>query len=253
MKKYSFSFFDLDNTLYKGKRNHVVFDFPIYLNKIGLFPDQLIQKTNKKIKEYENKEIDRQRFVLNTLSCFYQGIKGYSTKEIDNLAQKFWAENLPNAWYHYVEDLINLLRDYSKTIVVSGSPLEVITPVKDFLKIHEIYGTIGNLSTNDYFDGTFDIAKEMATAQAKERLIKSLTQKYPIDKSHSFAFGDSESDFPLLQSVKNKNAFLITSKPDIKEFGTKQNWQVISHNADLSTIVRDRLEETTCNKKIIMD
>lgn len=241
----SFSFFDLDNTLYKGKHNHVIFDFPIYLNEIGLFPDRLIQKTNKRIKAYENKEIDRRKFTLNVISYFYQGIKGYSITEIDDLVQKFWAENLSNAWYHYTEDLINFLQDYSEIIVISGSPLEVITPIKDFFGINKIYGTSGNLSANNYFDGTFDMAKEMATAEAKENLMKSLIKRCPIDKKRSFAFGDSESDFPLLQSVNSKNAFLITSKPELKKMGAKQNWQVISHSTDISGIIRDRLEEIT--------
>ena len=144
MSKHSFSFFDLDKTLYKGKRNHVIFDFPIYLNEIGLFPDRLVQKINKEIKEYKNKVIDRRKFTLNVISYFYEGIKGYSTKEIDDLAQRFWAQNLSNAWYHYTKDLINILRDYSEIIVISGSPLETITPVKDFLGVDEIYGTTGN-------------------------------------------------------------------------------------------------------------
>ena len=187
---------------------------------------------------------------MNSVSYFYQGIKGFSTKEIDTLAQKFWAENLSNAWYHYTEDLINLLRDYSKIIVISGSPLEVISPIKDFFGINKIYGTSGNISANNCFDGTFDLVKEMATAQAKERLMKRLNQKYQIDKKRSFAFGDSESDFPLLQSVYYQNAFLITSKPELKEFGIKENWHVINHSADISSMVKNRLEEIESTQSV---
>ncbi len=62
----------------------------------------------------------------------------------------------------------------------------------------------------------------------KKELTLKLVEELNIDLSKSYAYGDNQSDIPLLKLVGNPIAVAPTSK--LKKFARKNNWTILNHN-----------------------
>lgn len=236
------SFFDLDNTLYKGNRRHVILDFPPYLTSKGLFHSNAGKTIDELSRSYEDGTLDRDTFTLSVIKYYYSGLRGFEEAIVDKFAQEFWDEYSGEAWFRYSTDLVRLLNQYTDTVLVTGSPLEIVHYVDRTLGVGQIHATSGIVADGVY-TGKFHIRNELATAGAKARLVNKITSDANYDPTKSFAFGDSESDFPLLESVYCRNAFLLTEKKRFREYGMDMGWNTISHDHDVVGRVALRLME----------
>lgn len=238
----SHTFFDLDNTLYKGKLRHVILDFPQYLFERGMFSTYAINELNDLRTKYSADKIDRTTFALEVIKYYYAGLKDTSTSIIHEAAQFFWRDTKNTAWFPYTIELIKLLNTHTETIVVSGSPIEVLDIVFDELGVDKLFATSGTIIDNKY-TGEFELSQEMATAEAKKLFIARYTEMASYNYEQSFAFGDSESDYPLLEAVPPQNAFLFTHKANLMLYGKEMGWNVLSQEDDITQVVSKRISE----------
>ncbi|MFC2028864.1 HAD family hydrolase [Chloroflexota bacterium] len=240
MSKISYALFDLDNTLYRGERFHVIYDFPVILHKEGLFNKTNLDELDRLWNGYINGNILRPSFVNKTIESYFHGIKGEKVKEI-KLSAKTWLQKSSNLWFEYTFDLMELFKTIPiHTVLVSGSPVEPLEVIKDLLSVDELHATTGHIGAEDEFLGTcrFDFGSK----KTKEKLIKS----WSFPRESSFAFGDSESDFPLLEAVNPKNSFLLRSNKDdvLGNLGREKGWNVFTHDDDILNKVRERIVNT---------
>jgi phosphoserine phosphatase len=68
-------------------------------------------------------------------------------------------------------------------------------------------------------------------------------QRMNIDTEKSFAFGDSESDIPLLQAVAPKNSFLIGGDVRSRESAEQNEWNLLDHNENILDRVKARVDD----------
>jgi len=241
MPQQSVALFDLDYTLYKGEMQqyHVILDFPYILDKTGLFQKNVLDKMKKAYDDYKQKKIDRKVFADNTIQFYYEGVKGQSVKDIENVAKQ-WMLKSTNLWYPYTYELVELMRNMSiPTIIISGSPIEPLALIKQELGVDNLYATRGKIDWQGTFTG--ECEAEFANAEAKDLLIQS----FNFNPDLSFAFGDSESDYPLLESVNPKNSFLFRDnlEDSISRNATAKGWQVHKREMYIIEAVRRRLGE----------
>ena len=82
---------------------------------------------------------------------------------------------------------------------------------------------------------------EMATQASKTQKVFELSTNLDFNPQTSFAFGDSSSDFPLLQAVDPKNAYLLIANDHQKIEVVDKNWNLLDQDITLIEHVQDRI------------
>jgi HAD superfamily phosphoserine phosphatase-like hydrolase len=206
---------DLDTTLYKGEFGYVIADLFVFLKNEGLFSHPA-EDMKTFIKDMILSATDRTRFALELITQYYRGLKGKDIKDIDAAFTRFWETKNTKALYSHTIPLLSRMNNNEyETIIVSGSPKESLS--QDFRKIisfKKLYATHGKIKGTKY-NGECTDFDERATDRAKSWVVSAIRETQEFDKDNSFAFGDSESDIPLLSAVNPKHAFFVfhTTEP----------------------------------------
>jgi len=232
------SFFDFDNTIYKGQSRYLILDFSVYLEANSAFHSEELQQLFSLFTTYQENKINRHDFAVQFIQTYYRGLTGREIIEIDEHARNFW-NNLPeDSWFPFTFPLLHLIKDISLPILISGSPLEVLQRVKRKLGFYKIFASKGIVNNGEY---TGIVYQEMATQAAKTRKVNELTKIHNFNPRSSFAFGDSSSDLPILKAVDPLNAYLLGAKAALKnEFGDEK-WNLLDHDKKIVEHVQNRI------------
>lgn len=241
-KPKNYCLFDFDNTLYRGRSHYLILDFPVFLEFRGLFKKQELQNLNELQNLYHQGLIDRQAFALRVIGAYYLGLAGQQASRIDLEAKQFWETTSQDVWFEYSFPLLDLMNRVTKTVLVSGSPWEVLRSVYRKLGVQEVYATQGVIENGKY-TGQFRESDEMGTSLAKATLMQKMLEQSAFEPHTSFAFGDSESDFPLLNAVDPQNAYLIGTSEKLAAAAIGCGWNMIEPTSDLLAHVQSRLRQ----------
>jgi histidinol phosphatase-like enzyme len=74
------------------------------------------------------------------------------------------------------------------------------------------------------------LSEEKATYRAKDKLMSKLKHQLDFDPLTSFAFGDSESDLPLLQSVAYQNGYLVGESEKLAGSIVNRKWNIVNRD-----------------------
>ncbi len=234
----SYSFFDFDNTIYKGQSRYLILDFSIFLEERGSFSSAELENIRSLFSAYYQSSINRHDFGVLVVEAYYRGLSNIPEKEIYDQATQYWNRIQTNAWFPYTIPLLKIANNATTSILISGSPIEILEIIKKTLGFKEIYASIGIIQKGIYTGHT---KQEMATYSAKAELMKQLARKFSFNPATSFAFGDSESDFPLLESVYPKNAYLLGATSDMKKPGVNNNWNLMEQDNEVLDSVNSRM------------
>lgn len=240
MSEKNFVFLDFDNTLYRGESRYMILDFSTFLKTNGFFDSGEFDKFRSLFSSYHQGELDRHKFGVYAVETYYRGLCGITAKEISAQANLFWDRIRDNAWFPYTVPLLKLLKDKTTTILISGSPIEILKIISKSLGIKDLYASKGILNNGVYSGGT---EQEMATSYSKAKLMKGLSVKFSFNPATSFAFGDSESDFPLLEAVDPCNAYLLGASAKLKQQVIEKNWNLLDHENEILSHVNSRIDE----------
>ena len=110
-------------------------------------------------------------------------------------------------------------------IAISGSPIELVKEMSSKYNMDDYRGTIYELDSENKYNGNII---PMWDSESKEKAIKELCEKYDIDLSQSYAYGDTAGDFTMLKSVgipfaMNPTRELISKIMDDEELKEKIN------------------------------
>lgn len=234
----SYSFFDFDNTIYKGQSCYLILDFSTYLEANGLFDPVEFNNLKSLFTSYHQDRINRHDFSVLVVKTYYRGLYNCSEEEINNQANQYWNDIQDDAWFPYTIPLLKLINTTTTSILVSGSPFEVLQVIYKSLGFKELHASKGIIQKGVY---TGQTAQEMASYSAKSKLMLNLSNVLSFDPGTSFAFGDSESDFPLLMSVDPRNAYLLGANANRKPQGMEHNWNLLINENEILNSVNSRI------------
>lgn len=233
------SFFDFDNTLYRGISRYIIRDFSSYLATRKHFPPNQSEILEGLFGSYFSGTLSRHDFGVQVVDAFYRGLAGQRETDIQDQVMSFLNYQKDKLWFPYSKPILKLVQPFMRTILVSGSPMEVLEPINQVLGLNEVYASRGIIE-HGLFTG--ETRHELATAIAKKDFMSSLLASRPFNPQKSLAFGDSESDFPLLEAVSSENAFLLTDQLKLKDFAEMRQWHFILQDGPVLKEVRDRIE-----------
>lgn len=244
MAEISYSFFDFDNTLYKGQSGYLIQDFSIYLDSKKAFDHKRLCQILILVASYEAGQLSRHDFAEQIVQAFYEGLTGRTEDQIDELAKDYWRNISKEAWFPYTVPLLKLVKEYSIPILISGSPIEVLKHLSGSFGFHAIYASMGKKQKGEFQGG---MHRELASQLAKKQFMTELIPTLNIDRKTSLAFGDSESDFPLLEAVDPLNAYFLVVDQHFRDGKGNQPWNFLEKNLKIVDHVLKRLNSFQSN------
>ncbi len=164
--------------------------------------------------------------IVFAASC----IRGMDKEGIEKSAAKF-IRTVKVPYFSYAKELINLFKKNGyKTIIISGSNMELLNGYNKTLKADKIYGSIFEIKKGRY-TGAVEI--NMSLEESKRRVLEKMAN---IDFPASFAFGDSDQDLAILERVGNPVALNPTKL--LKKIAQERGWTVLTKKDDVVDVVR---------------
>jgi HAD superfamily hydrolase (TIGR01490 family) len=223
MNKY-YVFFDVDGTVLQ-KTSMISFLEFFYHRK---FHSKILGKIAQKIFTCKSRlllSIGKTRNELNRQ--YYRCFKNQDKAWLDNLGYEWFIdeiENNPSALYDNVlKELKHHQTQGAEIVFVSGSFGSCLEPLAKKLGVNIILASklveINRCLTGDiYLPPTIGEGKS-------EKIIKFLLNKKYVDLNDCYAYGDHESDIPMLSLVGNPVA--IAGRKILENYANRKGWKIL--------------------------
>ena len=219
MKKTA-AFFDIDGTLYReGLITEVFKKFITYeLVDMSKWTDEVEPSFNK----YDRRQGEYDDYLRKMVDIYTEGLIGLSNEHVLHIANKV-VEQKGERVYRFTRDqIIEHKKNNRLVFTISGSPLEL---VEAMAKKHNFDGYRGTTYICDEKGHYTGEVIPMWDHTSKEKAIREFVEKYDIDLSESYAYGDTTGDFTMFELVGHPYAInptkelleKIMSTPHVKE------------------------------------
>lgn len=234
------SFFDIDGTLTEG---FTIVSFAEFLSGHGQFNLSLWGEMQADFRTYGSSSkgrTDYELFARRLVNHYAQGLAGRSVLNTQEEGQRFFdkVEQGEIRGYRlclFTEELASVMRRAGLTIAISGSPLESLLPLKQRLSFDELRATTLEVDGGVY---TGRVVLNLAIDTAKSEVVNEYLTD--IDRTRSFAFGDSVHDLPILEAVANP--FVLGNNSALQAIGRERGWTVADNEKEVLGQVQRRLK-----------
>ncbi|MBM6861511.1 HAD-IB family hydrolase, partial [Clostridium saudiense] len=174
---------------------------------------------------------------------YVEAIKGISKEQIEHVAKKV-IEQKGDRVYTFSRERIKWHQDQGHIVIaISGSPYELVKEMSQKYNMDDFKGTIYKSDENNNYTG--DVIP-MWDSQSKEKALLEMKEKYDIDLSASYAYGDTAGDYTMFKLVGipyaiNPTKELLNKITNDKEINDKIN--IIVERKDVTyKLTTDKLE-----------
>ena len=150
--------------------------------------------------------------------------KGWDRTEVRELVAETINEVIEPLIYDEALELIEHHREQGDEIwLVSMAPEEIVDPFAELLGINGAIASRATIDENGKFTGAMDF---FAQGENKAVAIRELAAKRGIDLAESFAYSDSETDIPMLQTVGH--AYAVNPDKALTRMAHENEWPILS-------------------------
>ena len=214
------AFFDIDGTIYREGLITEIFKKIIKYELVN--SDKWYNEVRPAYINWDKRQGDYDTYLLKMVDVYIDAITGLDKFHIEYIAKKI-IEQKGDRVYTFSRERIKWHKEQGHIVIaISGSPYELVKEMSQKYDMDDFRGTIYKLDDNNKYTGE---VIPMWDSESKEKAINELVEKYDIDLSKSFAYGDTAGDFTMFKSVGipyaiNPTRELITkimNDTDIKE------------------------------------
>ena len=156
---------------------------------------------------------------------FYSHFKGIPQKRMINIFNEwFIRQRSKNNFFNssVLEELERHQTHNAEIIIVSGSFLDCVRIVADFLKVKHLVCINLKVRSGVY---TGEIEGTQTIGEGKVRAVKQYLYKYNIHGSIKYAYADHPSDTQILQLAKHP--VVVGNDEQLLQLASSYNWNVI--------------------------
>jgi HAD superfamily hydrolase (TIGR01490 family) len=213
------AFFDLDKTVI-AKASMMAFGRPFYraglLSRRAIFKGVWAQLIYLHLGASEEK-LARIRESVLALT------KGWDQQHIREIVAETLDDIVEPITFVEALDLIDEHRAAGRRIyIISASPVEIVEPLGRFLGADESLASHARVGPDGRYTGEMDV---YAYGPYKADLIKQVAERDDVDLSRSYAYSDSYTDLPMLESVGHP----VVVNPDrvLLKVARERDWEVL--------------------------
>ena len=213
------AFFDLDKTII-AKSSALAFGRPFYegglLNRRGVLRSAYAQFVFA-LAGADHDQIERMRAYITSMST------GWDVAQVREIVAETLHEIIDPIVYNEAVELMTMHKTAGRDVViVSTSGEEVVGPIGEMLDADEVVATQMVVADGRY---TGEIAK-YAYGPEKALLIKQLAADRGYDLAASYAYSDSVTDVPMLESVGHPYA--VNPDRALRKIAAERGWPVLT-------------------------
>lgn len=198
MTKNIAAFYDIDGTFYRDSL--LVEHFKLLIKHEIISPAIWHLNVKSTFNNWDKRQGNYDEYLLDLCAVYQQHLIGVSKKEVEFMADQVMKKKAERV-YRYTRDQIAWhLEQGHKVIFISGSPDYLVS------RMAERYNVTDFNASKYMFDEDGKYTGEvipMWDSHSKQRAIGEFVEKYDIDLSKSFAYGDTNGDLSMMKLVGN--------------------------------------------------
>lgn len=190
------AFFDIDGTLYREGLITEIFKKLIKSEIIA--QDRWYNEVRDNYVKWDKRQGNYDDYLLKMADIYTDAIRGRHRSHIEFIAKKV-IEQKGDRVYTYTRDRILWHKSQGHHVVtISGSPVELVREMASKYGFDDYLGSIYVLDKNEIYTGEVE---PMWDSINKDKAVNHIVDKYDLDLSQSFAYGDTAGDFSMLSLV----------------------------------------------------
>ncbi|MEA1925688.1 MAG: HAD-IB family hydrolase [Patescibacteria group bacterium] len=223
MKKTKLAIFDIDGTLFRKNLHFELIDELAYR---GIFKKEVRNELVHAYGHWLDNEGTYESYRKKLVSLYGRHIKGCNQKDILSAAKNVASFNAKRV-YMYAKDLFEELRGSHVMLIISGSPIEIVTEYANIFKFDAYYGSVYEIDKNEKYTGRpiFEPTKD------KGAVVEQFIAENRISLQGSIGIGDTESDAKFLELVDRPIAF--NPNLNLKKIAEKRGWEIKVEKKDV--------------------
>jgi HAD superfamily hydrolase (TIGR01490 family) len=148
--------------------------------------------------------------------------KGWDRAQVERLVEDVILDVIDPYVYAEALDLMELHRSEGRRIyIVSSSPEEVVRPLARHFGVSGVIATRAAIGADGRYTGELEY---YAYGEEKASAVRAVAERTGIDLSRSFAYTDSATDLPLLETVGNPVA--VNPDKDLRKAAEEHGWPI---------------------------
>jgi HAD superfamily hydrolase (TIGR01490 family) len=227
------AFFDLDKTII-ARSSALVFGRPFYkeglISRSHIVKGMYAQLVYHLVGADENK-MDRMRAALLELT------KGWDKARVSALVRETLTELIDPIIFEEALELIEEHRAAGRLVfIVSSSAEEIVKPLAEYLGVPNVIATRATVDADGLYTGELEF---YAYAEGKREAILAEAERRGIDLAASYAYSDSVTDLPMLESVGHPHA--VNPDKELRKVAEEREWPILRFQNPVS--LRRRIAE----------
>jgi HAD superfamily hydrolase (TIGR01490 family) len=235
------AFFDVDGTLY---RDSLMIEHFKKLLKYEVFDPIIWHSDVKRVfSEWEKREGDYDTYMEELAEVYVNSLKGLNKYEYDFIVKQTIAL-CGDKVYSYTRKQIEYHKNLGHLVLfISGSPDYLVSKMADKYHADDFRASIYKVNENNEFTGE---VIPMWDGLNKIKSMNELKNKYNIDFNKSYAYGDTNGDLKMLQTVK----YPIAINPSFELINSIKNDDILNKNAKIIIERKNVIYELDSSSKI---
>jgi HAD superfamily hydrolase (TIGR01490 family) len=212
------AFFDLDKTVI-AKASMVAFGGPFYRH--GLISRRLLVRGLWGQLVYLYLGADEQRLARMRESVLAL-TKGWEQAQVRRIVREALTDVVTPIIYAEALELIEEHRVAGRRVfIVSASPEEIVEPLADHLDVDEAIASRARLDDEGCYTGEMEF---YAYGANKAEAMRDVAEREGIDLDRSWAYSDSATDIPMLETVGHPVA--VNPDRELARVARERGWEV---------------------------
>ncbi len=190
------AFFDIDGTL---TRTSLMIDHFLRLVKNDVIEEHTwINEIKPLYDDYNKRYVDYDNYLGVVAGVYMETLKGVKYDFIDYIAQQVIKHNA-DIVYTYTRSQIKWHLERGHLVFfISGSPNFLVKHIAKKYNVTDFRGSIYTVDENNVFTGEYI---KMWDSKSKKEMMGVFDRLYGIDFEKSYAYGDTNGDISMLESV----------------------------------------------------
>jgi HAD superfamily hydrolase (TIGR01490 family) len=225
------AFFDLDKTII-AKSSALAFGRPLYqagfLNRRSLLKAGIAQISYMTFgADHDQMERAREEMLEMT--------KGWDKVAVEQLVREIVDEVVSPLVYAEALALIDEHKRVGrKVVIISSSPEEIVKPLARYLGVDHVIATRAKIDEEGRYTGEMEF---YAYAESKADAIRDLAAAEGLSLPDSFAYSDSVTDLPMLETVGHP--VVVNPDKELAQAAEERDWLTMDFERPVT--IRTRL------------
>jgi len=201
------AFFDIDGTLYR--EGMITATFKKLIRSDIISNEVWYRELQERYNKWDKRQGNYDDYLIRMAEIYVEATTGLHRSQIEFIAEKVIEQNGDRVYTFTRDRILWHKAQGHKVITISGSPFELVKCISEKYDFDAYIGSIYKVDQDDRYTGE---VVPMWDSESKQKAVNELVDKYEIDLSQSFAYGDTAGDYKMLTRVGNPYAINPTKE-----------------------------------------